>query len=128
MRTSALFDAKNFGIFETYSAPHGQEGRGQYFTILCRRSLWTVPLLNLYVEIKLFQKPKKQQLTKKLITVSASSISPRTRFYLITTWRPQRHSKHVIFITSLCVKMGATSRRCTAGHHENHQQKLKTLV
>jgi len=58
MRTSALFGAKNFGLFKIYgvSAPTRVEGMlsqcghfadkgegGQFFTILCGRLLWTAP-------------------------------------------------------------------------------------
>jgi len=53
MRTSALFDAQNFGFFEIYGVSvrtrevesvrtfRGQRERGQFFTILCGRPLWT---------------------------------------------------------------------------------------
>jgi len=52
MRTSALFGAKNFGFFEIYSVSARtkgelsqceQEGREQFFSILCGRFLWTIP-------------------------------------------------------------------------------------
>jgi len=58
MRTSALFDAKNFEFFEIYVVP-AQKGRGefeslriffgqvgegdQFFAILYGRPLWTAP-------------------------------------------------------------------------------------
>jgi len=55
MRTSAFFGAKTFGFFEVYGVSArtrgvgpvrgfcGQGGRGQFFTILCGRLLWTAP-------------------------------------------------------------------------------------
>jgi len=44
MRTSALFDAKNFGIFEIFDVSVRTRGRGgQFFAILCGRPLWTAP-------------------------------------------------------------------------------------
>jgi len=55
MRTTALFDTKNFGFFEIYGVSTqtggvkpvrtfcGQGGGGQFFVILCGRPLWTAP-------------------------------------------------------------------------------------
>jgi len=58
MQTSARFGAKNNGFFEIYGVSArtggrevepvrtfcGQEGRGQFFAILCGCSLWTLPI------------------------------------------------------------------------------------
>jgi len=62
MRTSALFGAKNSGFFEIYGVfartvekeglrkceHFAVKGKGnQFFAILCRRLLWTVPNTNI---------------------------------------------------------------------------------
>jgi len=54
MQTSALFNTKNFGLFEIYGVSAqtrelsqcGQGGR--FFAILCEYPLWTTP----YIELK----------------------------------------------------------------------------